>query len=328
MGNALGCSDHQGVAASNQVVISRKPPVQCEGYAPALMPQFLETQEIVDFYLSYQDSSSTESHRLACGLIRCMDDIQQRGQWHWVQSSFDVDNTKPVIILCHGHMSWRNQMLLVFLAARLSRELKCHTLRFDFSGNGHSNGTWHYAGYDVESRDLGEVIRFVREQMKCQVSCVIGHSKGAFSMFRRAWEQEDMPVEDRIPCFVNLSGLYYEPNKYSPQERFTNEQLEELKTTGKILMDTKGHKRYEATKQDIEEKIPLDSAPVRGITTSRVLTIHGDADEEVEVSNAYQFAKAIKPHKLKIIKKADHAFNGLKHMDKMTETITKFVRKK
>ena len=200
MGNVLCCGNADQVDDANdgQVVItSRKPPVQCEGYSPAMLPNFLTSQEIVDFYLSYQVEG--EARQLACSLIRCMDNRQARSSnlsnWTWVQSSFDIDSSKPVIILCHGYMSWRNQMLLVFLAGHLSRKLHCHVLRFDFSGNGHSSSEWKYGGYDVEARDLDQVIRFVREQLKCQVSCIIGHSKGAIPVFRRAWEQEGMPAE-------------------------------------------------------------------------------------------------------------------------------------
>ena len=328
MGNGLCCgSADQDDVTNTQIVTTRKPPVQCEGYSPALIPTFLNSQEIVDFFLSFQDEFGHETRQLACGLIRCMDNMNDRSQWTWVQS-FDVDSTKPVIILCHGFMSWRNQMLLVFLAANLARKLKCHTLRFDFTGNGHSNGTWRYGGYDIERRDLNEVIRFVREKMKCKISCVIGHSKGAFSAFRRAWEQESMPAAERIPCFVNLSGSFYIPHKYSAEARFTKEQLEELKNSGKTLMEKRGQKKYEARNLDIEERTLLDSSHVQLIATSHVLTIHGSADEMVEVSNAYRFADAIKPHQLKIINGGDHAFNGLRHMDELTDTIEAFIRKR
>lgn len=331
MGNVIGCCGHADQvdddSTGQQVVItSRKPSVQCEGYAPAMLPKFLTSQEIVDFYLFYQEKG--EACQLACGLIRCVDNCQARStNWTWVQSSFDIDSTKPVIILCHGYMSWRNQMLLAFLAGHLSRKLHCHVLRFDFSGNGHSNGEWKYAGYDAEARDLDQVIRFAREQLKCQVSCVIGHSKGAISVLRRAWEQEAMPADDRIPCFVNLSGPFYLPGDFSEQDRFTKEQLQDLETTGKILLETRGQKRHYATKQDIKDKKTLNSSLARGIQTSRVLTIHGDADDVVDVSSAYKFADTIKPHELKIIKGGDHAFNGLRHMDELTNTISAFVER-
>lgn len=324
MGNFCGGGE---VATSNDQIIisSRKPPLQCEGYSPAMMPTFLKQNEIVDFFLQYQNAN--ETRQLACGLVRCMDDIQNRSSWTWVQSSFDIDSTKPVIILCHGHLAWRNQMLIAFLAANLSRKLNCHTLRFDFSGNGHSKGTWRYGGFDSESQDLEQVIRFVREQLKCQVSCVIGHSKGAFAVMKRAWEQEDMPPQAQVPSFVNLCGLYYQPGKYKPEERFTKEQLVELESNGKFLLETRGSRRFEVTRQDIQDKINADSSLVRGITTSRVLLIHGDADEEVPVSSARKFSKAIQTSELHIIKGGDHAFNGLKFMDELSDRISVFVRK-
>lgn len=328
MGNCLG--GEVGSTNDQIIITSRKPPLQCEGYVPAVMPTFLQANEIVDFFLSYQDlsmSGADQTRQLACGLIRCMDDIQNRTNWTWVQSSFDIDSSKPVIILCHGYMSWRNQMLLAFLAANLSRNLNCHTLRFDFSGNGHSKGTWRYGGFDIEARDLSEVIRFVREQLKCQISCVIGHSKGSVTVMKRAYEQEGMPAQERIPTFVNLCGLYYVPNEYSAQEHFTKEQLQELESNGKFLLETKGSRRCEVSKQDIQDKKNVDSSLVRGITTSRVLLIHGDADNEVDVSSAYKFSKAIKTSELKIIKGGDHSLNGLKYMDELTDSIATFVSK-
>lgn len=325
MGSAL-CCDGSDQASSNQVVItSRKPPVQCAGYAPALIPTFLDSHEIVDFYLSYKDTAKDESRQLACGLIRCMDNVQDRATWTWAQSSFDIDSTKPIIIICHGYMAWRNQMLLSFLAANLARKLHCNTLRFDFTGNGHSSGRWHYGGYEVEAKDLDEVIQFARNQLKCRVSCVIGHSKGAHTVLRRAWEQEGIPAEERIPCFVNLSGSFYVPEEYSLQKRFTRKQVEEFEASGKILLETRGHRKFEARNEDIEEKKHLDSSLVRGITSSRVLIIHGDADDIVHVRNAFKFSEAITPHDLRIIEGADHAFNGLLHMDALTEEIAAFI---
>jgi hypothetical protein len=88
MGNALGCGNADQVEDSNgQIVItSRKPPQQCEGYSPAMVPNFLTPQEIVDFYLSYQLPS--ETRQLACSLIRCMDNRQDRSNWMCVQSSY------------------------------------------------------------------------------------------------------------------------------------------------------------------------------------------------------------------------------------------------
>jgi alpha/beta superfamily hydrolase len=307
-------------------VITRKPPDDCEGYYPPSIPPFLTADEKVDFFLPYQDMPHPTHHLLACSLTRCIENIRDREKWILVQGqSFDIDASKPVIILCHGFLSWRNQMLISFLAAHLAHKLRCHTLRFDFMGNGHSTGKWNYGNYDGEARDLDCVIKFVQQSMKCRVCCLLGHSKGSASVLRRAWEQEEVPDIDRIPCFVNLSGKFSVPHEYTVHGRFTKDQESALNLNGKFLLETRGKRKFEVRKEDIEERINLDSSLVRQIENSHVLTIHGDADKVVHVSSAYKFAEMIQNHELTIVEGADHNFNGLRHMDELVSTTSTFI---
>eukprot|EP00878_Enallax_costatus_P047128 GHUV01057531.1.p1 GENE.GHUV01057531.1~~GHUV01057531.1.p1 ORF type:complete len:112 (+),score=19.37 GHUV01057531.1:523-858(+) len=53
----------------------------------------------------------------------------------------------PVVILAHGYMSTRNSELLVRLATALARSCQLSSLRFDFSGNGDSEGAFRYGQY-------------------------------------------------------------------------------------------------------------------------------------------------------------------------------------
>ena len=315
---------------SGCAVSIRKPPNDCPGYPVVLIPPFLTEDEKVDFFLPYQDDSDNDNkrRRLACSLVRCMENAtgNDRQEWTSVQGqNFDIDSSKPVIILCHGFLSWRNQMLIAFLASKLSRKLQCHTLRFDFTGNGHSTGTFSYGNYNGEARDLKHVIQFVRNSMKCKVSCVIGHSKGSYSVLRRAWEQEEEAAADRIPYFVNLSGRYAIPNEFDIRKRFNKEQAASLESNGRFLLSTRGQRRLEVTNDDIEERMNLDSSPVKCIRSAQVLTIHGSADDMVDVSNAYKFSQAIVNHELCIIEGADHNFNGLLYMDHLVAAISSFI---
>ena len=52
-------------------------------------------------------------------------------------------------ILCHGWKSTKEQSMFVQLADRLEAE-GLTTLRFDFSGNGESEGSFHYGNYKAE----------------------------------------------------------------------------------------------------------------------------------------------------------------------------------
>jgi alpha/beta superfamily hydrolase len=242
---------------------------------------------------------------------------------------FGVDATKPVIVICHGFMSWRNQMLLAHLAGGLQKRLEYHTLRFDFTGNGHSTGTFHHANYNGEFHDLQTVLAFVHEKMKCRVACVIGHSKGVGAVLRTAAEQETNDYDDssrtRIPCFVNLSGRFAVPHEYNVEKRLGIEKARALNEDGRIVLDQKGARECAMTIDDLQERSSLDSSFVKNIQCSAVLTIHGSKDEAVHVSNAYEFAKAIAKHELLIIEGADHNYNGLRHLQTIVDAVAKFV---
>mmetsp|Transcript_24714 Transcript_24714/g.35372 ORF Transcript_24714/g.35372 Transcript_24714/m.35372 type:complete len:183 (-) Transcript_24714:48-596(-) len=78
---------------------------------------------------------------LACSLVSrkeiSFEQLENRVSSSQLDTIFD---TKPVIIICHGAMSWRNQVLLINLSSELLTCLDAHILRFDFTGNGHSKG--------------------------------------------------------------------------------------------------------------------------------------------------------------------------------------------
>jgi alpha/beta superfamily hydrolase len=57
----------------------------------------------------------------------------------------------PVVILAHGYMSSRNSELLVRLATAFARSCKLASFRFDFSGNGDSEGEFRYGQYRYDS---------------------------------------------------------------------------------------------------------------------------------------------------------------------------------
>lgn len=61
----------------------------------------------------------------------------------------------PVVILAHGYMSTRNSELLVRLATALTNSFQLSSLRFDFSGNGDSEGQFRYGQYRCDPATAG-----------------------------------------------------------------------------------------------------------------------------------------------------------------------------
>jgi len=61
-------------------------------------------------------------------------------------SSGSGSKPTPTVILAHGYMSSRNSELLIRIATALARE-GLASVRFDFSGNGESEGRFRYGCY-------------------------------------------------------------------------------------------------------------------------------------------------------------------------------------
>ena len=319
--------DSQQPSESILCSLSVKPPNECEGYPYPMIPKDIPLESQFSFFMPR--TSHPHGEALACSLYRStmpkIPSAVDEAGFSGVHAS-----TSPVIIICHGYMSWRNQMLLAHLAAGLTKRLDCHTLRFDFTGNGHSTGVFRHSNYDGEFSDLQAVISFVEQNMAYRVVCVIGHSKGAASVLRTAAEQDncgDASTPRKIACFVNISGRFSVPHDYDVEKLLGVEKALELKQTGKVVLCKKSARECMITMDDVEERSKLDSSFVRSIRRSHVLTLHGSRDECVDVSNAKEFAKNTKNHELFIIEGADHNFNGLRHMPIMVDTIAEFVDK-
>ena len=62
-------------------------------------------------------------------------------------SSTSSSAAQPVALLAHGYMSSRNSELLVRLSTALARSAGLSSFRFDFSGNGDSEGEFRYGQY-------------------------------------------------------------------------------------------------------------------------------------------------------------------------------------
>ena len=309
----------------------RPPATGLSKYPPPLLPKLAPDQE-VSFFLP----KSNEKDILACTLTRWVRKDPQTAEEEEEEDSsavftrvkrgrFAVDSSKPVVIVCHGTHSWRNQMLLAFLASGMSEGLGCHALRFDFLGNGHSTGEWRYGNYDGEADDLQQVVRFVREEMKSRVLCVVGHSKACQSVVQLAiQEEQEKDDKDRIPFFVLLAGRFAVPNQLTLSDLLAADQMAQLEESDKTRMVSPMGAEFEATREDVEERIKLDTTICSQAKKGRFFVLHGSNDETVPTGDAYKFEETLTNCRMSIIEGADHNFSGLKHIRNMTSQITEF----
>lgn len=313
-------------------------PEKCHNYPPTYIKNKPENE--LSFYLRKNDvASSCSNEVLACSLILSDEESQiskdesanNTNNFNLQSRLSSINTSKPVIVICHGFLSWRNQILLANLAARLSEELSCHTLRFDFTGNGHSSGTWRFADYEGNLNDLSHIVRFVegnREQgvvgLGCKVLCVISHSQASVAMMK--FRELDTHSMERL--FVNLAGRLTVEGDFRPDNILNEDQCKKLKEDGEFVLTKKGHREMLVRCDDIQRRIDYDILDtVKKADLGKMLTIHGSKDQSVPVQNALRFDEVVPNHSLHIIEGADHNFNGLRYMIDITSAISSFVQK-
>lgn len=110
--------------------------------------------------------------------------------------------------------------------------------------------------------------------------------------------------------------------------------MNELQTKGIITLPPpipashKNNRTREITMDSIQRRNAHDMVTkiTNKLQKTNVLTIHGDNDKVVPVTNADRYHELIPNHTKKIIEGADHNFNGLLHIDKMVQMISEFCR--
>ncbi|CAN1805491.1 Putative uncharacterized protein YDL057W [Linum perenne] len=225
--------------------------------------------------------------------------------------------SKEVVVLCHGFQSSKDCRTMSNLAAQLEKE-GISAFRFDFSGNGESEGSFAYGNYKREADDLRSVIEHLEGESRA-VSVILGHSKGGDVVLLYASKYHD------IKNVVNVSGRY-DLNR-GIEERLGRDFLERIKKEGFIdVKNQAGEVKFRVTEADLIDRLDTDmhKACQQIDQNCSVLTIHGSKDEIIPVEDALEFAKIIPNHKLHILEGADHGYSS--HQPELASVVIEFVK--
>eukprot|EP00884_Botryococcus_braunii_P010915 jgi/Botrbrau1/19825/Bobra.0124s0066.1 len=94
-----------------------------------------------------------------------------------LQGTLQLVESNEVVILCHGLADHRDSFVYPELANVLAAS-GISTLRFDFCGNGMSDGIFKYANFREEVEDVRAAVEFLKRK-GLEVVALVGHSKGA-----------------------------------------------------------------------------------------------------------------------------------------------------
>ncbi|MBS3147694.1 alpha/beta fold hydrolase [Candidatus Woesearchaeota archaeon] len=201
------------------------------------------------------------------------------------------------VILCHGFTGNKDEPLLKSLAKSLV-QAGFLVLRFDFSGNGKSEGKFEESHHEKEFGDLLCAIAFLKEK-GCDSIGLVGHSMGGEVALLAGRE-------------VKLSGMA----TLSTPVHLSAELLL------KFAMDWAGKKLSDeflevVARTDLIKAVKNIKAPL--------LVIHGKNDTIVEVEEADELYGNANEPKKKVIVDSNH--NLLKDRAKVIEEVVLWMRK-
>ncbi|KAE9601612.1 hypothetical protein Lal_00040596 [Lupinus albus] len=225
--------------------------------------------------------------------------------------------TTEIVILCHGLGASKEDNIIVNLAAGLDNA-GISSFRFDFSGNGESEGTFEFGDYWREVDDLHAVGQHFHEANR-KVSAIIGHSKGGDTVLLYASKYHD------IKTVVNLSGRY--DLKGGLEDRLGKDFMEKIRKEGFIDVKTNsGSVEYRVTEESLKERLSINMHEecLQIDKECRVFTVHGSSDTTIPVEDAYEFAKILPNHKLHIIEGADHVYSN--HQADLTSVVVNYIK--
>jgi len=193
--------------------------------------------------------------------------------------------TKPIVIICHGYDSNKDRSTYIKLSNALNKK-KVSTLRFSFYGHGESEGKISKFTVREAVDDILCAIKFLRKKYYKKIG-LLGNSFGGVAAVLAA---------------VETSNLF----------------VLALRSVG---IDHDSRKRP-LIKKDFKNKVWIAAGKKVRVP---ILIVHGEKDEDVELWQATELAKAIKSSRLEIIKGADHRYTNPKDFKKAMKLVVDFI---
>lgn len=225
--------------------------------------------------------------------------------------------SNDIVVLCHGFRSSKESRTILCLSDALTSE-NISVFRFDFTGNGESEGTFQYGNYYKEVDDLRDVILHFKKH-KRDTRGIAGHSKGGNVVILYSSIHRD------VASIINMSGRF--DLRRGIADRLGSDYMEKIDRYGFIDVGVKtGRSIYRVTKESLMDRLKIDmkSSCMSIDPKCRVLTIHGSDDDIVPSEDALEFDKYISNHELSIIEGADHRYS-LHHLELAT-IVLKFIK--
>ncbi|KPB06003.1 alpha/beta hydrolase family protein [Bacillus sp. CHD6a] len=225
--------------------------------------------------------------------------------------SSDKGTAFPIVIICHGFIGSKVGVNRLFVkACDALNELGYVLIRFDYAGCGESEGDYGSNTLDGFIDQTKAVLNFAKTLSCVDPSSItlIGHSLGGAVATLASLKEPDVK---RLIL-------------WSPVGNPSKDICEIIQKGSNNLYDYQGYCISEAFITSLEDHQPIELCP---FFLGDVLIIHGEADEEIPVQYATQYANAFNTRtngncQLYTIKEANHTYSSTTTYQELI-TITK-----
>ena len=225
------------------------------------------------------------------------------------------EDTKPVIILCHGMGTGKDALTCLNLEKTLNKG-GAATFRFDFFGHGESIGDLGDLTLSEAVNNIFGALDFLKNRGYRDIG-LFGASFGGAAAILAASRSKDFyalalksPVSDYFEREIEKRG---------------EKKIKEWKNAGYIVLKkwdgSEYRRKYDFFEDLKRNKGYLEARNIRIPT----LIIHGDNDQEINIQQSKKLSRVIKKSRLEIFKGADHKYSRPKDFGRMISLISSFL---
>jgi len=226
-----------------------------------------------------------------------------------------ANNSRRGIILGHCFTCSRHTRILRDLSLALVEE-GFKVLRFDFSGNGQSEGNFSESLYSKQVKDLESAVSFISSHGVRWIG-LAGHSMGAMVALLAA---------SQMDIIKGVCTLAAKASALRSSHFLSQGQIRELKRTGRVNFISRG-RNLELTEDFFADATKYDLSSIMPSLSQPLMVVHGNRDEIIPVENAYQLHQYRKVNtELVIIPGADHMFSQDEHRQEVVHRVARWFR--
>jgi pimeloyl-ACP methyl ester carboxylesterase len=226
-----------------------------------------------------------------------------------------ANDSRRGVILGHCFTCSRHTRILRDLSLALVEE-GFKVLRFDFSGNGQSEGNFSESFYSKQVKDIDSAVSFVSSHGVRWIG-LAGHSMGAMVALLAASQMDT--IKGVCTLAAKASALH-------SSHFLSQNQIQELKRTGRVNFISRG-RNLELTEDFFADAARYDLPSIMPSLSQPLMVVHGDMDEIIPVENAYRLHQYRKVNtELVIIPGADHMFSENEHRQKIVQKVAQWFK--